>query len=110
MNLALRTPKSTGYPLEGFQRASGRFPFVVRLSSLFISLLLLLPQLTPPKANPATPPNRVLDLDGTSDWMELPVAAFTNLSQGTFEAWSRWRNFVGAARIFDFGERQREMY
>jgi len=51
-----------------------------------------------------------LDLDGTGDYVQLPAFAFTNLSQATIEAWMKWRSFTDASRVFDFGERQREMY
>src|SRR5439155_14938683 len=61
-------------------------------------------------AQPAPPPNRVLDLDGTGDYVRLPSFAFTNLSQATIEGWMKWRSFNYTARFFDFGERQREMY
>jgi len=55
--------------------------------------------------------NRVLDLDGTRDYVQLPGFVFTNLSQATIEGWMKWRSFNAAsARFFDFGERQREMY
>ncbi len=56
-------------------------------------------------------PNRVLDLDGTGDWVELPPAGFTNFHQATVEAWVKIRKFGAlSARVFDFGDRQREMY
>lgn len=54
--------------------------------------------------------NRVLDLDGEGDFMRLPPAGFTNFQHATVEAWMKWRSFNSPARVFDFGERQREMY
>src|SRR5206468_10084340 len=37
-------------------------------------------------------------------------AGFTNFHQATIEAWVKWRGFNAAARVFDFGARQQEMY
>jgi signal transduction histidine kinase/CheY-like chemotaxis protein/ligand-binding sensor domain-containing protein len=59
---------------------------------------------------PAPPPNRVLDLDGSGDYVTLPPAGFTNFNQATIEAWVKWRGFTGPARVFDFGARRREIY
>jgi signal transduction histidine kinase/ligand-binding sensor domain-containing protein len=58
----------------------------------------------------ASAQNRVLDLDGRDDHVRLPAFAFTNLSQATIETWVKWRTLNGLGRVFDFGERQREMY
>ena len=55
-------------------------------------------------------PNRVLDLDGTGDYVRLPPGGFTNLHQATIEATVKWRRFAPAARVFDFGGQQREAY
>ncbi len=54
--------------------------------------------------------NRVLNMNQVGDHVRLPSFIFTNLTQATVEAWVRWRSFGGSARIFDFGERRREMY
>jgi len=70
----------------------------------------LLLQLSTLHAQPAPPPNRVLDLDGTGDYVRLAQAGFTNFHQATIEAWVKWRSFDNFGRIFDFGARQREMY
>ncbi len=61
-------------------------------------------------AQPSPPPNHVLDLDGAGDYVTLPPAGFTNFHQATIEAWVKWRSASSAARVFDFGARQREMY
>jgi signal transduction histidine kinase/CheY-like chemotaxis protein/ligand-binding sensor domain-containing protein len=76
-----------------------------------LSSALLLSQPATLHSQPAAPPNRVLDLDGYEDYVRLPAFVFTNLSQATIEAWMKWRSLnAAAARVFDFGERQREMY
>jgi signal transduction histidine kinase/CheY-like chemotaxis protein/ligand-binding sensor domain-containing protein len=57
------------------------------------------------------PPNRVLDLDGSGDWVSLPPAGFTNFHQATIEAWVKWRSALSlSGRVFDFGSRLREIY
>ena len=82
--------------------------FLLELVFLSFALLLFLPTSTT-HAQPAAP-NRVLDLDGRGDWVELPPAGFTNFHQATIEAWVRWRAFNLSARVFDFGAQQREIY
>ena len=72
--------------------------------------LILLGSALSAHAQPAPPSNRVLDLDGTGDFVRLPPAGFTNFQQATIEAWMKWRSFNSPARVFDFGERLREMY
>jgi signal transduction histidine kinase/CheY-like chemotaxis protein/ligand-binding sensor domain-containing protein len=80
------------------------------LGFLLSLALLFLTQPSTLYAQPEPPPNRVLDLDGTGDHVRLPAFVFTNLSQATVESWMKWRSFSSPARVFDFGERQREMY
>ena len=64
-----------------------------------------------PAQDSPLPPNRVLDLDGAGDWMRLPPEGFARFEQATIEAWVKWRSNPGlAARVFDFGATQREMY
>lgn len=77
--------------------------------SLPLTILLFLPTLLHAQA-PAAPPNRVLDLDGSGDYVRLPSKGFAKFQQATIEAWVKWRSFGGSARVFDFGARQREMY
>jgi signal transduction histidine kinase/CheY-like chemotaxis protein/ligand-binding sensor domain-containing protein len=47
--------------------------------------------------------NRVLELDGDGDYVELPPNIFTNLTEATVEVWAKWDAFQGFSRIFDFG-------
>jgi signal transduction histidine kinase/CheY-like chemotaxis protein/ligand-binding sensor domain-containing protein len=104
VQLAIRSPIRQPYA-RGARAAEGLFwlPFV-------IPLLLFLAQASTLHAQPVPPPNRVLDLDGSGDHVRLPPAGFTNFHQATIEAWIKWRSFSSPARLFDFGERQREMY
>jgi signal transduction histidine kinase/CheY-like chemotaxis protein/ligand-binding sensor domain-containing protein len=82
----------------------------LRISAFGFSLFLLFSQPSTLNSQPASPPNRVLDLDGQGDWMRIPQAGFTNFHQATIEAWVKWRAFSSSARVFDFGALQREMY
>ena len=60
-------------------------------------------------AQPATT-NRVLELDGTGSYVELPPNSFNNLSQATIEAWMRWDDLSGEAkRAFNYGDARRDM-
>ena len=74
----------------------GEFLFAVLL------LLLLLLSLAPLHAQPAAT-NRVLDLDGTSGYVELPPNIFNHLEAATVEGWIKWRRFVHFSRFFDSG-------
>src|SRR5437016_14199802 len=53
-----------------------------------------------PSPSPAT--NRVLELDGTNSFVELPANAFTNLDEVTVEGWVKWESFGSMSRFFDF--------
>ena len=46
--------------------------------------------------------NRVLQLDGTNSYVELPPGAFTNLDEVTVEGWVKWESFRNHSRFFDF--------
>ncbi|MEW6158965.1 MAG: two-component regulator propeller domain-containing protein [Verrucomicrobiota bacterium] len=48
-------------------------------------------------------PNRVLDLDGTNSYVELPPNIFNDLTEATVEGWIKWDRFKEYARFFDFG-------
>ncbi len=65
------------------------------LVKVWVSLALLalaasgtLAQQQSPATSPS--PNRVLELDGSGAYVELPVAAFEGLEEATIEAWVRW--------------------
>jgi PAS domain S-box-containing protein len=47
--------------------------------------------------------NRVLELDGTNSWVELPPNIFTNLTEATVEVWVKWDRFQRYSRVFEFG-------
>jgi hypothetical protein len=125
MKSGIRNPKPEGRPTAETRnpaQPARRGSRVTRFHSDFgfrncfglriavFGLLLLLSHLSTLHAQPAPPPNRVLDLDGRGDFVRLPPAGFTNFHQATIEAWVKWRSASSAARVFDFGARQREMY
>src|SRR5882724_6489599 len=55
--------------------------------------------------------NRVLELDGTGGYVELPPNIFNDLEEATVEAWVRWDDFGGAAikRSFNYGGALQDM-
>ncbi|PYI80884.1 MAG: hypothetical protein DME26_20785, partial [Verrucomicrobia bacterium] len=73
---------------------------------------------TPEKLNGSTPSGaaatgdrsrslatkRVLQLDGTNSFVELPSNLLDGAIEVTFEAWLKWEKFGELSRIFDFGE------
>ncbi len=87
-----------------------RFPFVLRPSSFVIAVLLLLAPLPALHSQPAAPTNRVLHLDGTNSYIELPPNIFDTLTQATVEGWVKWDRLTTTTRFFDFGDRNRETY
>src|SRR5437016_1496927 len=50
----------------------------------------------------ASAQNRVLQLDGTNSFVELPADGFTNLTEVTVEGWVKWESFGSMSRFFDF--------
>ena len=87
---------------------------------LFLALLLLL-SVVPLHAQPAAnnPPqasrierssNRVLELDGTGGYVELPPNIFNDLDEATVEAWVRWDDLSGTSkRVFNYGDARMDM-
>jgi hypothetical protein len=55
-----------------------------RISAFGFALFLLLAQPSPLPAQPASP-NRVLELDGTNSFVQLPANIFDSLTQATVE-------------------------
>jgi signal transduction histidine kinase/ligand-binding sensor domain-containing protein/protocatechuate 3,4-dioxygenase beta subunit len=51
-------------------------------------------------------PERVLDLDGTNSFVELPPHILDGLNEATVEAWVKWRSFPATdnSRFFSYGE------
>jgi signal transduction histidine kinase/ligand-binding sensor domain-containing protein/DNA-binding response OmpR family regulator len=85
------------------------------LFSLSLGLLAavgLLAQLATLHAQPAapTPTNRVLELDGSSAWLELPPHILDDLNSATVEAWVRLMNPPSRswARFFAYGAFQHD--
>jgi len=71
--------------------------------SAFGFLVLLSPPSTL-HSQPAPPSNRVLELDGTGGYAELPPNIFNELTEATIEAWVRWDNLEGETkRAFNYG-------
>jgi PAS domain S-box-containing protein len=50
----------------------------------------------------ATTANRVLMLDGTNSYVELPPSIFNDLTNATVEGWVKWDGFRHCSRFFDF--------
>ncbi len=49
--------------------------------------------------------DRVLELDGTRSYVELPPGIFKRLNAATVEAWVLWRSFSGEnKRVFNYGD------
>src|SRR6266446_2412196 len=73
------------------------------LAALWLCLiaLVLSPSFTL-RAQPAAP-NRVLELDGTNSYVELPPEVFEDLTQASVEGWVKWDSFRNWSRFFDFG-------
>jgi len=78
---------------------------IVAVLGLFI--LLFTPH-SPLQAQPVGT-NRVLELDGKGSYVELPPNLFTNLTEGTVEAWVKWRSTSSYQRFFSFGETVNDM-
>jgi len=54
--------------------------------------------------------NRVLELDGTGGYVELPPNIFNDLDEATVEAWVRWDDFNGEGkRLFNYGDALHDM-
>ena len=52
---------------------------------------------------PPPAPNRVLQLDGTNSYVELPPHILDGLKEATIEGWVKWRRFKDWPRFFTFG-------
>jgi hypothetical protein len=75
---------------------------------LFVLVLLSLAQPATLHAQP--PPNRVLELDGTNSFVELPPNIFNDLTEATVEGWVKWRDLGGDwRRFFSYGEHNHDM-
>jgi ligand-binding sensor domain-containing protein/signal transduction histidine kinase len=59
--------------------------------------------------SPAPAANRVLEMDGTGGYVELPPNIFNDLEDATVEAWVRWDDFSGEyKRLFNYGDARRD--
>ncbi|MCW5554050.1 MAG: response regulator [Verrucomicrobiae bacterium] len=72
---------------------------------------LLLAVAVPVHGQPADAPdpNRVLELDGTNSYVQLPDDIFNTFTEGTVEAWVYPNDWNGYQRFFNFGEFQHDM-
>ena len=73
------------------------------------SLQLILPLILLIFAAAAVAQNRVLQLDGDGDYVELPPNIFNDLDEATIEGWVKWESFGTFSRFFEFGKRERAM-
>ncbi|MBI2924385.1 MAG: response regulator [Verrucomicrobia bacterium] len=82
-----------------------RSPTAIVLSIGLLAALLLALQASNLRAQPASP-NRVLDLDGKTGYVELPPNIFNDLDEATVEAWVKWRSLPtnSWSRFFSYGE------
>src|SRR5213594_3203859 len=87
-----------------------RTHMAVPARALSLSLIaLVLSQSFTPHAQPSAT-NRVLELDGTGGYVELPPNIFNDLDEATVEAWVRWDDFSGTGkRLFNYGDALRDM-
>lgn len=53
--------------------------------------------------------NRVLELDGSGSYVELPPDIFRDLQEVTVEVWTKWARFNRYSRVFEFGAAQNSM-
>ena len=54
--------------------------------------------------------NRVLELNGAGDFVELPSGVLSNVTTATIEAWVNWRSFDGQnKRVFNYGSAWRDV-
>ena len=90
-------------PLDGPRMpaaAKTRDRSLARLEVLIL-LLIALPLLCAPCQ--ARVPNRVLELDGDGDFVQLPSSTFNDLEEATVEGWVRWHDFAYFSQFFAFG-------
>ena len=84
-------------------------PRVVACLRLGLMAFLLFPLVSSLTAQPIST-NRVLELDGTGGYVELPPNVFNDLDEATVEAWVRWDDFSGTGkRLFNYGDALRDM-
>ena len=76
---------------------------MVRFFYLILPLIILV------FAVAAAGQNRVLQLDGDGDYVELPPNIFNDLDEATIEGWVKWESFGTFSRFVEFGKRERAM-
>jgi hypothetical protein len=79
-------------------------PRVVACLRLGLMAFLLFPLVSSLTAQP-TATNRVLELDGTGGYVELPPNIFNDLDEATVELWARLDDLRGREqRFFNYGD------
>ncbi len=78
-------------------------------SALRLPFLVLLFGLATASGQNAIFTNRVLQLDGTNSYVELPAGIFDGLTEATVEGWVKWDALGNWSRFFDFGAPFRTM-
>jgi Concanavalin A-like lectin/glucanases superfamily/Carboxypeptidase regulatory-like domain len=91
-------------------RSTARWQFLRRHRPFLMGLLLFLSPFSPFLSQGAPVTNRVLELDGANSFVELPPNIFDSLRQATVEGWVQWGRARSDARLFDFGDRDAEIY
>jgi signal transduction histidine kinase/CheY-like chemotaxis protein/ligand-binding sensor domain-containing protein/protocatechuate 3,4-dioxygenase beta subunit len=62
------------------------------------------------RAAELAPPNRVLELDGSVSYVELPPNILNDLAEATIEVWVRWDDFNGTGkRVFNYGAARQDI-
>lgn len=74
---------------------------VKALQAMYLLLCMLF--LVPSLAGAAQAPNRILELDGDGDYVELPSHIFADLDEATVEGWVRWDHLGFFPQFFGFG-------
>jgi signal transduction histidine kinase/CheY-like chemotaxis protein/ligand-binding sensor domain-containing protein/protocatechuate 3,4-dioxygenase beta subunit len=64
----------------------------------------IVPAQLPTGVLPPMTTEKILELDGTNSWVELPPDMFNGLKDATVESWVNWAQFRGWSRVFDFGD------
>ena len=76
----------------------------------FCILAALLANVKSLEAQATTPVNRVLELEGTNSYVELPSNIFNDLTEATVEGWVKWKTPGRWTRFFDFGKQAQTMW
>ena len=86
-----------------------------RILALLLSWSVFVPSVL--NAQPAAQPstfnpqpaftNRVLELGGNGNYLELPAELFQDLAEATLECRVKWHSFTGNQHVFEFDAEKR---